>query len=138
MFERASVDVIGLGFGVIWTVDPYRISFTVAAVITDHITDADGTVDTRPHYHLRGASDGMDMTPDMGQADIYVEGCISWDGCSEVTFDPEGLHLCGRGCWQDHVALMAWLWRRAGELLTGKVEGCEDFKPLALAPKPTE
>ena len=132
MFERAAVE--GLGFGVVWAVAAHRVSFTVAAVITDHITDATGAIDTRPHYHLRAAADGMDMTPDMGQADIYVQGCISWDGCSEVTFDPEGLHLCGRGCWQDHVALMAWLWRRASELLTGKVEGCEDFKPLTLAP----
>ncbi len=117
--------------------ETYRVSFVASAIITDHIRDADGSVDTRPHYHLRGADDGLDMTPDMGDADIYVSGNIKWDGCSEVTFDPEGLHLCGRGCWQDHVALMAWIWRRAGELIAAKVASCEDFKPLTLAREET-
>ena len=46
-----------------------------------------------------------------------------FDECATIHFDEN--HLCGRSAWQAHVDLVAYLWRRAGELL-----GNHGFVPL--------
>lgn len=121
----------GFGFTIAWEVHEHKVSFRAYAIIADSMTDEHGQVDPRPLYHRRGAEDGMDMTFEMSEADVYMAGNVKWDGCSEVTFgeDEDGLHLCGRGCWSDHVRLVAHIWHRAGELM----QRVEDFKPLTLA-----
>jgi hypothetical protein len=60
-----------------------------------------------------------ELEPD--DIDLYVSGTIKWDGCSHVYFgtvdDKTGydgyIHLCGAGCWEDHVKLMSYLWSKA-------------------------
>ena len=52
----------------------------------------------------------------------YMRFYIKWDGCSHVNFgERDGtdcrdgyLHLCGKGCWERHVALMSWLYEWEG------------------------
>lgn len=58
--------------------------------------------------------------------ELYLTFVIRWDGCSHITFGERDtatgqqdgyLHLCGEGCWEDHAALMGWLFKWASEVL---------------------
>lgn len=47
----------------------------------------------------------------------YLSALIKCDGCSHVTFNPHGLHLCEAPSWQDHIHLMEQLYKFAFELM---------------------
>ncbi len=47
----------------------------------------------------------------------YMTAHIKYDGCSNVDFCPEGLHLCGVGSWQDHIQLMEHVYKFAFQLM---------------------
>lgn len=107
-----------------------RVEFTAHEVTCDHVIYADDTEDHRPQYTRRGSTSSDDEdTFDVADAVVYCGGAIKFDGCAEVTFE-DHLHLCGRGCWQAHVDLMAWIWRRAGELLGPDNSCADEFRPL--------
>lgn len=123
-------------FTIVWSVDQFRAVFHVYWIVSSECHHADGTIDRRPWYHRDGAADGMDLVTETSQATVYAGGGIKWDGCSEVTFE-DHLHLCGRGCWESHLSIMAYLWPRAGELMRASAveDGdtshlADDFQPL--------
>ena len=132
MIETVKAGVFG--FTVNWTNpnDGYSVCFMAYEIASDYCQHADGRVDTRPHYMAAG----QDLTDNLDDAEVYASGHIKWDGCSEVSFGEGSAHLCGHGCWQAHVDLMAYLWRRAGELMKAHaLEG--EFTQLTLVPNNT-
>lgn len=51
---------------------------------------------------------------------LYMSGCIKWDGCSHVWFGEKEqgkqdgyLHLCGKNYWQHHANMMMALYEMA-------------------------
>lgn len=118
---RVIDDVVGPDlFLVRWRVDGLRASFRAYKVAA--------TCDGVRLYTRAGAVDSTDHVEDPEQAELYASGVVKWDGCGEVTFG-EALHLCGRGSWQAHIELVAYLWCRVGELV--HTHG-DDFGPLVL------
>lgn len=107
-------------FLVRWEIKEAYVEFTVWEI---------ASVALGERFFVRaGAKGSWEHVTDPAAAEVYVQGIIKWDGCSNVDF-PDPLHLCGRRCWQSHVDVMKHLWRRAGELLGQGFPG-EDFKPL--------
>ena len=53
--------------------------------------DGNGTPNKLIYFNEQGSEE---YTHDVSKADIYVEGFIKWDGCSEVDF-ARHIHSCG-------------------------------------------
>lgn len=115
-------------FTIRWDIGDSRVCFDVWEVAARECL-ADGVMGP-PEYEKDGTSNGEALTQNPLEAERYASGSIKWDGCSEVTF-AESLHLCGRSCWQAHIAVVAYLWRRAGELQRSPLP--DEFTPLSLA-----
>lgn len=54
--------------------------------------------------------------------ELYLKGCIKWDGCSHVWFGEETdgvqdgyLHLCGKFHWELHAQVMANVYEYASK-----------------------
>lgn len=126
------------GFTIAWTyeTDPrhegvYYVEFKAYEIAYDECRVGDGPVDTRPHYTRADATGSdEDKTTNLDDAEMYAHGSIKWDGCSTVWLG-DGVHMCGQGSWQAHVDLMAYLWRRAGEIM-GETVLDGEFLPLTL------
>ena len=119
-------------FVVEWSGDTLCVNFEVWEIV-GHCTDGSLL------FVRKGATDSGDMVEQAREAEVYAHGCIKWDGCSHVYIgenDDGGgyLHLCGRGSWQAHIAIMAHLWTRAGQLLNTE-NALTEFKPIVL-PEP--
>jgi hypothetical protein len=124
--EKFTAGETGIDFTVHWRVDDYVVEFAAYEIVTAHIEDKWGNVDTRPAYARKGEI-GFDPTHDPSEAETYAHGRVKFDECSSFHLDEP--HLCGRAAWQAHVDLVAYLWRRAGELLaTNQIEN--GFRPL--------
>lgn len=55
-----------------------------------------------------------DLNSTVCEKELYITGTIKWDGCCHITFggeDKDGyIHLCGKGCFDNHVKVMNALW----------------------------
>lgn len=77
-----------------------------------------GTAENGKVLLKRTANGCDDFTENMGEADVFLEGSIKWDGCSDWTFpglEKCMLHFCGRNDATDLGALMAKLYDLAKE-----------------------
>lgn len=64
-----------------------------------------------------------------GNTELYLEGCIKWDGCSHIWFGAKEngrrdgyIHMCGEDAWKNHAAVMLALFELAKKTIPG-------FKP---------
>ena len=136
---ETATEIGSSGFTIAWTFDDdprgegiFFVNFKAYEVAYSESRIGDGPVDTRPHYDRAGSTDNSidNMTPDLAEAEVYASGYMKWDGCCTVSLG-DGVHMCGQESWQAHVDLMAYLWRRAGELMGDRVLDGE-FLPLTL------
>jgi hypothetical protein len=68
-----------------------------------------------PEFERKDATNSLDSTTDIDEAEPYLTGSIKWDGCSDIEFGYH--HWCGPGYWQTHIELLGHLWRTAFELM---------------------
>lgn len=66
-------------------------------------------------YQRKDSSFSPDPVESLDEAEVYLEGYIKWDGCSEL--DMGCPHWCGPGDWQKHIKLLEHIWRTAFELM---------------------
>ena len=73
-----------------------------------------------PLFHRKNSTCYPDPIDDMRKADVYMEGCVKFDGCSNWNF-PElkhaWLHCCSREELNKVSAVMQACWDTAKELL---------------------
>lgn len=112
--EKFTAGETGIDFTIHWRVADYVVEFAAYVIVTSHIEDEWGNIDTRPAYTRRDAA-GFDPTHDPSEAETYAHGRVKFDECATVRFDES--HLCGRDAWRAHLELVTYLWRRAGELM---------------------
>jgi len=107
---RILIEDIGgeLGFRVRWSVLDHWADFAVYSVVS---AEQDGLC--LKEFRKAGAAE--DFTPNISDADVYCHGHIKWDGCSHVEQDEA--HLCGAFMFKKHMALLRYLYVRAGELM---------------------
>jgi hypothetical protein len=68
---------------------------------------------------LAWSADGKNVVRDK---ELYLKGCIKWDGCSHVWFGSEDrdgyIHLCGKDSWLKHNEIMTFVWDTCTKLIT--------------------
>lgn len=101
-------DILGeFGFRVVWReVNEYIANMEVYKV-------ASLTAEGFPEF---AAGRFMsDRTQDTNEAEVYLEGFIKWDGCTEL--DMGCPHWCSPEHYQQHCDLLKYLYHRAMELM---------------------
>jgi hypothetical protein len=108
--KRILIEDIGgdFGFRVRWAALDHWADFEVYEVVS---VEQDGLC----LKYFRAEGDGEELTPNISGADLYCHGHIKWDGCSHV--HQEEAHLCGADAFKKHMALLRYLYLRAGELM---------------------
>ena len=119
-------DILGtFGFRLVWNV----YETTSVEVKAYEVTGRDSKTDT-PSFERLGAMASNDDVEDVALAQPYLTGFMKWDCCCHFNFGRESyIHMCGRESFVKHVALIAYLHKRAPELM-GSDEG-EDGRPRA-------
>lgn len=56
-----------------------------------------------------------ELTTNINEAQVYLEGYIKWDGCSELRM-PQTPHWCGPVYYKAHITLLEHLYKKAMEL----------------------
>ena len=115
LVEHLRLDRGPFGFTLRWKADDYRAEFEVFA-----ITGEAGQEVPIPTYDRRGAMSTPDPVESIEQAEIYLEGHVKWDGCSEIDMGQE--HWCGPLEWKAHCALLEHVYKRAFELMQREPE----------------
>jgi hypothetical protein len=69
-----------------------------------------------------------DVTRNVDEAEVYLDGFIKWDGCTEL--DMGKPHWCGPDGYIAHIELLRYLYRRAYELM-----GREPWLPWKETPE---
>ena len=73
--------------------------------------------DAGPEFRMK-ETEGCGMigfTPDMDKAEVYLDGFVKWDGCTELNMGQP--HWCGAGGYENHILLLAHIYKRAFELM---------------------
>lgn len=68
-------------------------------------------------YNRDGYESSPDPVKDRAAAQVALSGSIKWDGCSDISFDDEPLHFCGRDDVQGFAALLSAIYDLAAELI---------------------
>ena len=111
--KRDHFDPLGNGFG-----------FTVQWFYYDDYPDTNrqfkvyeiSTISDDGFEYLRDDWDSSaDHVANIEDAEVYVEGFVKWDGCSEYHFGH--LHFCCPRDSKAHIALMEYLYKRAFEVM---------------------
>lgn len=110
--KRILIEDIGgdFGFRVRWAVLDHWADFEVYEVVA--------VSDEGREFRARALAE--EFTANISGADMYCYGHIKWDGCSHV--HQEEAHLCGADAFKKHMALLRYLYVRAGELM-GREKG---------------
>lgn len=77
----------------------------------------------RKEYERKGATNSMDTTPNLDEAQRVIEGSIKWDGCSNLNFFPDEkgyVHFCGKNGAVVMGNLLAAMYDEAKELMGPK------------------
>lgn len=53
---------------------------------------------------------------DLDKAEVYLEGHVKWDGCTELG-SVDRPHWCGVNGFKNHCALLRYIWERAFSLM---------------------
>jgi hypothetical protein len=58
-------------------------------------------VDNCPKFEadMKGARGPIEFTTDLEKANVYMDGSVKWDGCSNIRFNEQGvhyMHFCGQ------------------------------------------
>ncbi len=104
--ERLWTDDDGFGFVVKWRVDRCWCDVVVWNI---DIVNEDGSIEFMNH------EPPVDVVSDVADAEVYGYGYVKWDGCHEIDYGCP--HFCGATFLEKHVALMRWLFWRAGKLM---------------------
>jgi len=108
--EDCLVDVAGgFGFRVVFS---YLEHWTDLKVYKITSRDTDGLLS----FDRKNARSLPDPVESIDEAEVYLEGYIKWDGCSEL--DQGRPHWCGPFDYKQHIALLEHLYRRSQELMT--------------------
>lgn len=103
-------DCLGdFGFHVLWNVSDTWADFTVYEVVARQSPDSSAL------YYKKGWQSSDELVLSVDAAEAYGDGFIKWDGCSESNFPK--WHFCGARDFKKHIALLEWLYKRAGELM---------------------
>lgn len=122
-------DVLGdFGFRVKWTYESHWADVEVYEIVARSEGDVRGVFDV-PHFNRAGYMSSDDQVEEIHGAEKYINGFIKWDGCAEL--DQGNPHWCGVECFKKHCALLEYLWKRSGELLSGRE--MMDFAPWEAA-----
>jgi len=73
-----------------------------------------------PYFKRFGAASGMDMVGVHKDAQVYLEGRVKWDGCSDFRFtehDRCALHFCEKESAQNLGVLMGRIYDMAKEMM---------------------
>lgn len=93
-----------------------------SAAVTVTVEDVLGEFGFRLRWSARkGWADGMDVVAKIDEAEPYLAGFVKWDGCAEL--DQGCPHWCGAHGFGKHIDLLAYIWRRAHELMGRKPDG---------------
>lgn len=105
---RIIIEDIGgeLGFRVRWT-----IKGDCWADV--EVYEVDSCDDDHAYFHQADVAE--EQTTDISKAEKYCHGYIKWDGCSHI--DQDDTHLCGAFHFKKRMALLRYLYIRAGELM---------------------
>lgn len=109
------------GFTIVWDTDnqndPYEIYYIKFTVYeTFNMNDDD------IFYNRKNASITPDPVYTLEEAEIYLEGSMKWDGCSNIDFFPEDSrkgykHFCGAASLKMHCDLLQYLYDKSFELM---------------------
>ena len=102
-----------LGFLVVAQPSEYLVDYKIYDVI------GYDTADNEFVYERAGATDSMDTTKDLAEAQIFIQGHIKWDGCSNWSFDVQDecmLHCCDRHDLERIGLILATCWDWTAEL----------------------
>jgi hypothetical protein len=103
-------DILGeFGFRIVWGVQHHWANFIVYATVSCQ--------NSQPRFDIADSpiSGGNYNTPDLDEAEVYMQGHIKWDGCSDVDFGSH--HWCGPDFWAKHILLMQHLFSQAFVLM---------------------
>ena len=100
----------GFGFRLKWEFQSYW-----ASVKAYEITSYDD--DDNIYFHKKDALCSSDEVENIDDADIYLEGHVKWDGCSELQ-QGQHYHWCGVNGYKKHIALLDYIYNRAMELMS--------------------
>ena len=67
----------------------YQVWLANEVVMDFKVYEHSGQDDAGPLYHVKGARDGMDLTPDLDKGEALFSGGLKWDGCINVIFDDQ-------------------------------------------------
>ncbi len=83
--------------------DEEYIQFLIEFEPGDHTTYVDFTV--------YGVTSWRGDDNSVLEKEHYLKGTVKWDGCSHIYFGDSGyIHLCGKGCFENHNKVMTALW----------------------------
>lgn len=108
-----------------------ELSFTVKATVCSHYVtyvvydieawgEGENGEYTVPLWHRKDATSHPDTVETLEEADIYLNGDVKWDGCSNWHFDEQDramLHGCSRAGVKRFGEIMAMCWDWTRELL---------------------
>lgn len=119
--QRIVKNAIDLDFTIVAELHPNGIvaSFTIYDIACFSEGGTPGVYNV-PEWTRKGSDDSMNSTSVIEEAEIYLHGCVKWDGCSDWHFDEQDrcmLHGCTRGDIQRFGDVMALCWDWAKELI---------------------
>jgi hypothetical protein len=108
---KKTVDVLNsIGFVIEWRHKDHWCDLKVFKIEWE---DSEG----RPCFWRQGSDHNGDATPEISEAEPYIEGFVKWDGCSE--FDGR-VHFCGPEHYRDYFELLQYIYERAFVLMGRK------------------
>lgn len=130
-------NVLGeMGFFIEWTDhwentekdEKYYIDFKAYKVVG--IITGDKEI---PIFERIGSTGSGDETEKIEEAQPYIDGTIKWDSCAHFTFGEQGyIHFCGYYTFKEHIELIAYLYKRAFELMGREPDGREKWKEITV------
>lgn len=93
----------------------FRVRWTIKG---DHWADLEVyeiVASDEDHSYFFTADGTCEQTTDIADAEKYCHGYIKWDGCSHI--DQDDTHLCGAFNFKKRMALLRYIYIRAGELM---------------------
>lgn len=92
----------------------YAVRFKIYTIVA---TDLKGKV----FWQKRGGRTSPNPVDNLEEAELYLHGDVTWDGCSNWYFDEQDrvmLHFCGLKDIQSIGQVMERCWHWAGEFMT--------------------
>jgi hypothetical protein len=116
--ERRVMHSRDLGFTIVAVAHRHRVDFTIYDVEGWAEGETKGEYD-RPVWHRAGAHSHPDAVDTLEEAEPYLHGEVTWDGCSNWHFDEQDrvmLHGCCKADVQRFGDVMALCWDLAAEM----------------------